>query len=294
VTELARQISLKPGEIFRGRAGTFTGQGISGGIDWLALHAMDKELINRFGNDHRLVGLWYFDIPTLTEYSPLITPAFYLITKYFLARSGDVQMRSAITLRDINPKILKMLGVRFLITDAPIAGFVHLRERIPEFGQPRLFLYELGGVNVGQFSPHKSILGSSASDMLTAMAVPEFDPEKDIVVEDSLPENLARLANSRLIAEVEGLRIFASSSGTSVILLPLEYSHCLEVRPIGPEQSPAKLFRANLILTGVLFDRKLDAVVSYFTGPFRNAGCRLKDARDMQRLNVTAALSSNL
>jgi len=292
VTELAKQIALKPGEIFRGRVGTFTGLRINGSVNWLTLHTTDYELIRRLGNDHRMVGLWYYDIPTLIEYNPLITPAFYLMTKNFLARRGDLQVRSAITVRNINQRILRMMGVRFLITDAPIADFAQLRESIPEHAPPLLYLYELDGVNVGQFSPRNAILRTNASDILTAMERSGFDPAIDIVVEDSLPKNLSPLANSRVTAEVGGLRISASSSGTSVILLPLEFSHCLEVKRISRAQSLPKLFRANLVLTGLLFDKKLDAVVSYFTGPFHNAACRLEDARDMQRLNVTAATSS--
>lgn len=292
VATLAKQISLKPGEIFRGRAATFTGQGISAGVNWFTLHTMDHELIKRFGNDHRMVGLWYYDIPTLMEYSPLITPAFYLITRYFLARSGDVQMRNVMTLRDINPRLLRMLGVRFLITDAPLADFAHLRERIPEHGYPRLFLYELDGVNVGQFSPHEAILASDASTTLMALSRSGFDPAREIVVQEPLPKNLSPLTKSQLTAEVGALRISALSGGTSVILLPLEYSHCLELKPISRTEGLPKLFRANLVQVGILFDRELDAVVTYFTGPFHNAGCRLEDARDMQRLDVTAAPSA--
>ncbi|HYA29682.1 MAG TPA: hypothetical protein VEI95_12750, partial [Acidobacteriota bacterium] len=292
MTMLVNQISLKPGKIFRGRVGTFTGQGISGGTYWVALHALDTGFVNRFGNDHRTVGLWYYDIPTLTEYNPLITPAFYLITKYFLARSNDVQVRSVMALRKINPKILRALGVRFVITDAPIGNFAHLRERIPQYGRGHLFFYELDDPNIGQFSPHEAILGDSAAGILAAIAGPDFDPERDIVVEDLLPKNLSPLATSQITTEEAALRISASSSGASIMLLPLEYSHCLEVKPISHAESPPTLFRADLVLTGVLFDRKLDAVVSYFTGPFHNAACRLEDAGDMERLNATAASRS--
>jgi len=44
----------------------------------------------------------------------------------------------------------------------------------------------------------------------------------------------------------------------------------------------ARLFRADLLLTGVLFERQLDARISF--GPFHNSRCRLDDLADSNRV----------
>lgn len=35
-----------------------------------------------------------------------------------------------------------------------------------------------------------------------------------------------------------------------------------------------------------MFTRRLDATLTYFTGPFRNSGCRIEDKGSMDRLNI--------
>ncbi len=288
VTALKDEIGITPGKVFRGRVATFTGLAIDRPVNWLDLHNLDFTLIKRFGNDHRMVGLWYFDIPTLAEYSPLITPPFYLITRTFLGRPGDWQMRSVMTLRQIGPGILRMMGVRFLITDAPITVGAKLRLRLSGDGNAELFLYELDGANVGNFSPTKALISGDAHGTLMAMSQPGFDPARTVLVQTPMPEQLVPLESSELLVEPGWLQISARSSGTSVLLLPVEYSRCLELKPTSSMSVAPQLFRANLLLTGVLFKEHLEATLTFFNGPLHNGTCRLEDFRDMQRLNIAA------
>ena len=98
------------------------GRSIDRNIDWLDLHAIDGALIRATGNDHRLVGLHYFGIPGMFVYTPTISPFFYAVTSRLLAKAGDMQMRSVMVLREIDPRILAMIGVRFVITDRMLKG----------------------------------------------------------------------------------------------------------------------------------------------------------------------------
>jgi len=63
--------------------------------------------------------------------------------------------------------------------------------------------------------------------------------------------------------------------------LPIEFSRCLNVA------GELHLFRADLLLTGVLFARQLDARISF--GPFHNSRCRLDDLADSNRVAMRNA-----
>ena len=43
-------------------------------------------------------------------------------------------------------------------------------------------------------------------------------------------------------------------------------------------------FRADLALTGVLFNDRLDADINFRVGPGQASGCRLQDANDAERM----------
>jgi hypothetical protein len=53
-----------------------------------------------------------------------------------------------------------------------------------------------------------------------------------------------------------------------------------------------RLFRANLLSTGVLSSHRIDARISFHTGPFRNSRCRLDDLADSNRMEIRNAFQS--
>jgi hypothetical protein len=58
-------------------------------------------------------------------------------------------------------------------------------------------------------------------------------------------------------------------------------------------EGAARIGRVDFFLTGVVFDKKLDAEISFRFGPFENAGCRLSDAKDIQAMGLNAASFSD-
>jgi hypothetical protein len=80
------------------------------------------------------------------------------------------------------------------------------------------------------------------------------------------------------------LRLHAESDGRSIVLVPLEFSRCLETRAL--ENEKPLLFRANLVETGVLFSGRLDTTLSLRTGPFLNPTCRLRDFFEARALQI--------
>jgi hypothetical protein len=285
LTTLQNEVGLTPGGLFRGRVATFTGQSLPGGVNWIDLHMYDASLIKKYGNDHRTVGLWYFDIPTLFEYNQFLTPPYYLVTRTFLARPDDRQMRNIMVLRNIEPRVLRMMGVRFLITDEPVENDVRLRRELQRHDQATLLLYELDGANLGHYSPTEVVLASSAHDAIAAMSSPGFDPVRKVVVDAPLPSGLVPASSGKLFVAPGSLRLSAKSKGTSLLVLPLEYSHCLELRSLGGKETVSRLVRADLLQTGIVFSGQLEATITFFVGPFRNAWCRIEDARDVDRLD---------
>lgn len=291
VALLKNEIGLTPGSFFRGRVATLTGMQLPTAISWSNLHTLDFSLDRKFGNEHRMFGLWYFDIPTLFEYSSIITPSFYLVTRTFFARPGDVQIRNVLTLRQFEPKILRSLGVRFAITDAPLNDGTRLRLSFPS-PDHTLYLYELDEVNMGNYSPTEYRVSTDARETLAKLAKPSFDPKQQVLSDVQLHDqgSFVAASSSKLTAEPGHLHISANSISRSILVLPLEYSHCLNIQQTKVSNMPLpQLFRANLLQAGILFEGKLDATVAYFTGPFHNADCRLKDALDMEKLSIREA-----
>jgi hypothetical protein len=82
-------------------------------------------------------------------------------------------------------------------------------------------------------------------------------------------------------------RLRASSAGRSILILPIEFSRCLKIADAAG--GTPRLFRADLLLTGVLFERQLDVRNSFHNGPFHNSSCRLDDLADSNRVAMRNA-----
>lgn len=278
LTSLLRsEVGLSPPGPFRGRVATLTGRTIDHGVSWLDLHSYDFSLEHRFGNEMRLVGLNFFDVPALFQYGSTMTPAFYALTSRFLSDPRDTQMRSVSAWRRYDPKLLALLGVRFVITDSPINGLASAKEEVS--GVDRLFAYRLSQPNTGDYSPTEVVPPTRARDFLMYFGRQEFDPRKQVVA--SLPivvDVLTPAVKSRYEFDGVAIHIAARSEGHSLLVLPLEFSRCLMIEATSGAPS---LFRADLLLTGVLFTGELDATIRLHTGPYIRPMCRLADLKDL-------------
>jgi hypothetical protein len=281
-TALQTQLELIPPALFRGRVATLTGRTLDRGVSWLDLHGIDASIEQHFGNEMRLVGLHYFGIPGFFQYGPTMTPAFYAVTSRFLADPRDQQMRSVSVLRRYEPKLLAMFGVRFVVTDMPIAGAALAAHT--ESGHQMLYLYEVPQTNVGDYSPTVVRQAATATDVLVQMAHPSFEPSHELVA--TIPGGSADLVEAqdgRIVFDGVSLVVTGRSERRSILLLPLEFSRCLTV---SARSGHPVLFRANLLLTGVVFDGRLDASIQLRTGPFVNPSCRIRDLQDLLALGI--------
>jgi hypothetical protein len=77
-----------------------------------------------------------------------------------------------------------------------------------------------------------------------------------------------------------GLHLTASSEGTSLLALPMQFSHCLQA------SGQAELVRANLVMTGVIFSKEIDADITSAYGIF-SPKCRRQDLAAIKALGMT-------
>jgi len=309
-TEITRflksEIGLVPGQPFRGRSATMLG--------FILPKERSAERISQLyyfslfatGNLHDGPGLWQDDIPTLMEYNPLMTPAYFVMMRRFFTEASDKVGRNMVVMRRIDVRMLKVLGVRFLLTDAPIdSAQLRMRMLVPapredrvrlglselEVEQFYIYLYELTNVNVGQFSPTRVKVIPDAGTILAELSDSSLRLEETVIADHPLRDGLTRATLKEFIVDRDHYRVRAVSEGPAALLLPIEFSRCLKVskRPAGilPE-----LFRADLLLTGILFENELDADISFHSGPFSDSRCRLDDLADANRLDMRNAFKA--
>src|SRR5208282_3129399 len=96
------------------------------------------------------------------------------------------------------------------------------------------------GTNIGQYSPTKLTRITTAAEGLEAIKSASFDPQQDAVVEEAPPANLVPATLQSVTVEPgPTLHVKAQSSGTGLLVLPFEYSHCLRLK--GEDGSSATL-----------------------------------------------------
>jgi len=83
-----------------------------------------------------------------------------------------------------------------------------------------------------------------------------------------------------------GLHVAGHSEGTSLVVLPQQYSHCLK-----PRDPAVRLVRADFLLTGMIFSGDVDTDIRFDYGIFSPA-CRRRDLADIKALGMTVPASA--
>jgi uncharacterized membrane protein (DUF373 family) len=285
VATLEERVGLMPGDPFRGRVATLELVSKSEPIGWFDLIGKDSPRYAATGNEYHWNGLWFHNIPTLFEYNQAMSPQFFHVITRLAGRQGDHQIRSVLVLRRAEARLLATVGVSFVITDTKLNE--PFREVMSEktHDDEVLFLYEVPNANVGKFGPTNVQVVSNYDQAVGVLESKEFDPSVSVVTFDQSlsSEKLSPLKEAKLKMVSGGYTVEAESDGKSLLILPLEFSHCLELQNAGAN---VRLVRVNALETGVLFEGKLSAGIQYFTGLFHNSTCRIKDASDFSGFNV--------
>jgi hypothetical protein len=285
---LADEIALRPGSSFRGRVASVAGsdfdpQWVS--APFIAQHSYDGMDLFFSGNDHRMYGLWYYSIPTLLESNQFSSPFFHLINARLLNAPGARDVRSYETQSIVNDRIMGLLGVRYLLSDKllpdrnPVLSYRLVEGR-------DLYVYSVPDTNLTGYAVTKIQRAATGQGVIALLTDPAFDPRTTAVLTtlDELPP-LVPVNRSSLTLERGGYRIEADSPGTSLLVLPIEYSHCLHANLTASGTTPPRLLRVNLAMAGILFNGRVKGRLTLRYGPW-SSRCRMDDWREADALKI--------
>ena len=251
-----------------------------------------------------MIALWARGIPTINEYSQLASPqALYFIHRIIKNDTTD-------SLNSFWPDfdhgtyskaywdVLRMFGVRYFMTyfqvpetgDLGTAPIELPHRETGDLGTAPIEesavwqIYELYGPNVGNFSPTTVMTAGTADEITAALASPNFDVDRQAVIESAIGRLLTAARDMRMTRIRGGLHVSGKSDGTSLVILPQQFTNCLRAR-----DERVRLVRANLMMTGVIFSGDLDTDILFDYGIF-SPRCRRADLADMRRLGMTIDL----
>jgi hypothetical protein len=250
------------------------------------------------------VNLWRNSIPTFNEYSQVLTAAYeFFRTRLLIETRDDTEHMKGLLSSErqfvvarLNTLGLEAVGTRFLLTtDAPgegaiVSGDPHIvlrgefPGRVPKIPQldRKWYLYELANPNQGQFSPTTVRVATTAPVMVEAMRKPDYDWSHEVFLTEPLEQTLTSAHNVHMIVRLGTVEIQAETEGLALLVLPIQYSHCLALTG----DPDARLVRANFLLTGLVFTKPIDATIHFNYG-FFNASCRRADTADIEVMQVT-------
>src|SRR5262249_39126408 len=153
-----------------------------------------------------------------------------------------------------------LLGARFIVTrdeERISAGSRQTCTGTDAHGRSvRWYIQSIPEANLGHYSPIDVRRATSAVETLAALRDPQLDFRRSVVVNDveELPA-LPPATRVTLTVEAGRFHVRGRSASHSLIVLPIQYSRCLSL--VGADS--ARLFRTNLLITGLLFSGDIDA-----------------------------------
>jgi hypothetical protein len=241
-----------------------------------------------------LDSLWVDGVPTVNEYSQLVSPQAIYFVHQLLKRNlvADLNWLRPWPNTGGVPfpmlfRTLQALGVRYVGGYEPIHvpgverfTFTNFPRRPAGYAPGLWVIYEIPNANVGDFSPTEVITARSAAEIIATLATANFEFTRRAVLSTEVRDRLVPGRNMKLSVVRGGLHISGHSEGTSLVLLPLQFSNCLRAHDGG-----VRLVRANLIMTGLIFSGSVDTDISFDYGIF-SPGCRRADLADMKELGI--------
>jgi hypothetical protein len=281
VRRVASDTSIQPGDTFRGYVEDvyqrLPSQGNIG--DELVEHWHYNW--DHYDSGQTLFSWGLFDIPTISEYDPFVKPLYYLFFTRLLNDPKDQQLDNYLGATRINSRIMALMGVRYVVTDRDDASGL---DEVARSGQFRVL--QTAHPNLGTYSPTQVARASSAADVLGQLEKDSFDPQQQVILSDprEVPP-LVQASSGKLHIDRGGFHLSAASPDWSLIVLPIQYTHCFALAEGSP--GDAQLLRANLAQTALLFHGTVTARVEYRHWPLASPACQAQDYADTRALRVT-------
>lgn len=235
----------------------------------------------RLGSGHKLFAWSVFDLPILTQYSPYIKPLYFYFFSSFLNYPIDRHVVNYISITQPDFKIMRLMGLKYLVSNKDLVHDGDIR-KVFQWDDFRVF--EILDTNLGNFSPLYAKVASSAKETIQIISQPDFDPKMKVVVYDiSVERDLVQAKEVSLKFEVGGFRVSAESSGTSLLVLPIQFTHCFKYKLLNGDAT-VKLIRVNLWQTGIVFSNNVDISVHLLQWPRATPECQRQDLSDSRSL----------
>jgi hypothetical protein len=266
--------------------GLGVGRPFRGSINFLSY---DADTINT------AAALWARGIPTVNEYNQLATPvSLYFVHVLFQRDIRTLPNHFSVSWSNgvYTPAywgVVQMFGVRYSAERRALS-----EERAPgmtPFTKPHRpqrstlkfdtwYIYELPHPNVGDYSPTDVVTARTGAEIMATLGQPGFDFTRRVVLTEPLDRPLVPARDMRLSVTRGGLHVSGRSDGTSLVVLPQQFSHCLRARDPG-----VRFVRANLMMAGLVFSGAVDSDIVFDYGIFSPA-CRRADLADLKRLDL--------
>jgi hypothetical protein len=280
VQHMVEETAIRPGAAFRGYVeDVYRRTTDSPNIgDELVGHWLNNR--DQYGSGQTLFSWSTFDIPTISEYDPFVRPLYYAFFTRLLNEPSDKQLDNYLGATRPNNKIMALMGVRFIVTDRDDLGSLH---QVMQLG--KYLVLEMNSPNLGSYSPTQVRRVSTVREAVDHMRSDAFDPQVDVLVEPTqdLPE-LVTAPPAELRFVRGGYTVSASSPEWSLLVLPIQYSHCYALT--GPASQSARLLRVNLVQTGLLVHGDVRLNVDFRHWPFASPECQRQDYADAIGLRV--------
>ena len=284
VAILKANIALDSSSRFSGRILTAMPVKADGGDAWDQQSNAERDWAQTSGNDEMSIGLWYYRVPTLFEYNQFLSPAFHALIKRALQRPPIAHQRNITILTYPNAPVLKLLGVRYVLMPQPDASLGVRRATENRAGQ-QWDLIELPEPNLATYSPTSVETRRDLSSMLDFVVDDSVDLSKQAVANEHVPGPLTPIRSVALSMAGKDLHVVADSDGRSLIIVPVEFSHCLELmRRLGGPGVMLRVLRIDGCSPELSLTRHVDAVLSFRIGPLHNQLCRWEDYRDIRAM----------
>jgi len=249
------------------------------GIEMAEFHQNNEGggFFEKYGRSTSILSYWAQGQPTLEENNHLTGPFFQYFFRNLFMRPFDYYGTNGNFFTLPQRHLYPMLGVGLLLTDDPDGQGEELI-----LGDDSFFVERYSRINNGQYSPTVLQVYSAGVEATTALASSNFNPELVVLIDIKdnalleIPEVVPSSAASFSYAE-NGIAFKGNSKGTSISLLPVRFSRCLK------SSRKLQLFRANLLLTGVIFSGNVEERIEFLGPPFDNS-CLREDHRDARRL----------
>jgi hypothetical protein len=243
-----------------------------------------------------VANLWVRGVPTTAEMSQLVTPqsmyfAHAVLGNKVLGLLNTFLPHVQYSL-DAFLNLMQMIGMRYwivpnvdyLVSMASETGYTLLKRPTGahhnrEHGDQWRIL-ELPHANIGNYSPVEFIDAETAAEMSAVMSSPDFDFTKQVVLSTAIDRSLVPARNMQMSLIRGGLHVSGHSDGTSLVVLPQQFSHCLRAR-----DESVRLVRANLMMTGMIFSGEIDTDIIFDYGLF-TPRCRWADLSDIKKLKM--------